>query len=134
MASKTLHIVYDGQCGFCMRSLKIVKALDLFGDLRFYDSHNPDTYRLFPQLRGANVDDAMYTIAESELPHEGFFAFRRLIWSSPLMWPLIPLFYFPGGSFLGSRIYAWVARNRSKFGCQTEVCDLPPRANTQIGS
>ena len=23
-------------------------------------------------------------------------------------------------------IYAWVARNRGRFGCESEVCELPP--------
>jgi predicted DCC family thiol-disulfide oxidoreductase YuxK len=133
MASRTLHIVFDGHCGFCRRALKIVKAVDLFGALRYYDSHDSRTFQLFPQLQGANIADAMYTIADGEPPHEGFFSFRRLIWSSPLLWLLIPIFYFPGAAFFGPRVYGWVARNRSKFGCGTDACDLP-RANTQIGS
>jgi predicted DCC family thiol-disulfide oxidoreductase YuxK len=125
--NKTLHIIYDGHCGFCMRSLKIVKALDVWNRLRFHDSHDPKTYQLFPQLAGATVEDAMYTIAEGEPAHEGFFAFRRLTWSNPTMWVAIPLFYFPGASFLGPRIYGWVARNRSRFGCHSDVCELPAR-------
>ena len=126
-ASKTLNIIYDGQCGFCVRALRIVQALDLKGRLRFYDSHQPDTFMQFPALRGADVDDAMYTVVEGEPVYRGFFAFRRLIWSSPLTWALIPIFYFPGASFFGPRVYAWVARNRSKFGCRSEVCEFPPR-------
>lgn len=133
MAFTPVDIVYDGHCGFCMHSLKIVRALDLFGVLRFYDSHDPETYRLFPQLLAANLDEAMYALADGEPPYQGFFSFRRLIWSSPLTWLLIPVFYFPGAGFFGPRIYSWVARNRSRFGCRTEVCDLPPRANPEIG-
>jgi hypothetical protein len=55
----------------------------------------------------------------------GFFAFRRILWESPLMWPLIPLFYFPGAGIVGPRVYAWVARNRRRFGCESDVCELP---------
>jgi predicted DCC family thiol-disulfide oxidoreductase YuxK len=134
MVFKTLTIVYDGHCRFCVRSLKIVRVLDLFGALRFFDSHDPDTYRLFPVLRDANVDDAMYTLADSEPRYAGFFAFRRLLWSSPLTWLLILLFYFPGSSFIGPRIYAWVSRNRSKLGCRTEICDLPDSAKPGVGA
>jgi hypothetical protein len=41
------------------------------------------------------------------------------------MWPLIPLFYFPGTGIVGPRVYAWVARNRRRFGCESDVCEVP---------
>ncbi|HEY8188902.1 MAG TPA: DUF393 domain-containing protein [Pyrinomonadaceae bacterium] len=122
---KTLNIIYDGHCGFCIRSLRIVRALDLYHSFRFYDSHQPETLAQFPQLREANLDEAMYALGEGEPAYEGFFAFRRSIWNSPLLWPLIPIFYFPGASFLGPRVYAAVARSRSRFGCHSDSCDLP---------
>ncbi len=127
MTFETVNIIYDGQCGFCIRSLRIVRALDIYRSFRFHDSHQPETFHRFPELRGANVSDAMYAVAEGEPIYEGFFSFRRLIWCSPLMWILIPVFYFPGAGILGPRVYAWVARNRSKFGCESNVCDLPPQ-------
>ncbi|GIW55143.1 MAG: hypothetical protein KatS3mg082_1547 [Nitrospiraceae bacterium] len=49
----------------------------------------------------------------------------RMIWGSPLTWWMIPIFYFPGAVFFGVRIYAWVAKNRLKFGCRSESCALP---------
>jgi predicted DCC family thiol-disulfide oxidoreductase YuxK len=127
---KTLNIIYDGQCGFCVRSLQIVRNLDLYHTLRFYDSHRSETAATFPVLREVNVDEAMYTIVEGEPLYTGFFAFRRLVWNSPLTWTLLPVFYFPGAGFFGPRIYEWIARNRSSFGCQSSVCDLtsPPTA------
>jgi hypothetical protein len=67
----------------------------------------------------------MYARVQGEPPHRGFYAFRRLLWFSPLMWPLLPLFYFPGVSLPGERIYAWVARNRKDFGCESDLCPLP---------
>ncbi|PYS46248.1 MAG: hypothetical protein DMF68_19815, partial [Acidobacteria bacterium] len=84
-------------------------------------------FERFTELRGADTSEAMYTLAEGEPPHRGFYAFRRLIWSSVWMWPLIPLFYFPGATFFGPRTYAWIARNRSRLGCHSEVCPLPPK-------
>ena len=122
---KPLSIIYDGQCGFCMRVLKVVRALDVRGKLAFHDSHQAETLARFPMLSTVNLDEAMYTVAEGESPYQGFFAFRRLIWASPLLWPFIPLFYFPGAHLLGPRLYAWVARNRGRLGCGTEICALP---------
>jgi predicted DCC family thiol-disulfide oxidoreductase YuxK len=45
------------------------------------------------------------------------------------MWPLLALLYFPGSRRLGPRVYAWVARNRHRLGCGSDVCDLPPDAS-----
>ena len=122
---KTLNVVYDGHCGFCIRALNVVRALDVRHALRFYDAHQPETLERFPILREADLDEALYVVAEGEPPYRGFFAFRRMLWISPLMWLLIPLFYFPGAGLCGPRVYAWVARNRSRFGCGSEVCALP---------
>jgi predicted DCC family thiol-disulfide oxidoreductase YuxK len=133
-ARQTINIIYDGECGFCVRSLRVVRALDVRGALRLYDSHSPETFERFPVLRGADVQDAMYAFAEGETPQRGYFAFRRLLWTSPLMWPLIPLFYFPGVGLVGPRVYAWVARHRKSFGCESDFCALPasgPRAGLQ---
>lgn len=127
---KTVNIIYDGHCAFCIRSLNLVRAVDIYGLTRFYDSHEAKTFERFPELRAAATDEAMYVVVENEPPYQGFFAFRRLMWCSPLTWALLPLFYFPGASFFGTRIYRWVARNRSRFGCGSGVCSLPthPRA------
>jgi len=123
---KTINVIYDRKCGFCVRVLRIVRALDLLGALRFYDAHRPETFAHLPALSGADLNDAMYAVVAGEPVYRGFYAFRRMIWSSPLAWVLIPLFYFPTASFLGPRLYAWVARNRSKFGCRSELCALQP--------
>jgi predicted DCC family thiol-disulfide oxidoreductase YuxK len=121
-----LQVIYDGQCSFCVRSLSVLRRLDVLGRMRSYDANDRATLESrFPMLRGADVENAMYVVAENGRVYRGFFAFRRLIWSSPLTWLLIPLFYFPGSAFLGMRIYAWVAENRRRLGCESQVCENP---------
>jgi predicted DCC family thiol-disulfide oxidoreductase YuxK len=124
-SSKTLNIIYDGHCAFCLRSLNIVRALDTRGVMRLHDAHQPETFDRFPELRGADVEDAMYTAVDGEPTYRGFFAFRRLAWAGPLLWPLLPIFYFPGASFIGPRVYALVARNRTRLGCRSNFCAVP---------
>ena len=122
---KTIDIIFDGQCRFCVRSLLVVRALDIRGALRFHDGNRAETLELFPELGVAELAEAMYAIVRGEPPYRGFYAFRRVLWFSPLMWPLIPLFYFPGVSFFGERIYNWVAKNRKNLGCESDLCPLP---------
>jgi predicted DCC family thiol-disulfide oxidoreductase YuxK len=121
-----LDVIYDGQCGFCVRALRVCRALDVRGALRFHDAHaRQQVHALFPELLHADFDNAMFAVAPDRRVTRGFFAFRRILRESLLMWPLFPLFYFPGTGWVGPKAYAWVARNRRRFGCETDVCDLP---------
>jgi predicted DCC family thiol-disulfide oxidoreductase YuxK len=122
-----IHIIYDGQCGFCVRSLKVARTSDVRGVFRFHDA--TDRARVeeqFPALQGVDLDSAMYVVADGGRTYRGFFAFRRLVWCSPFMWPLLLLFYFPGATLIGPRVYGWVARHRANLGCGSPLCPLPP--------
>lgn len=122
-----LHVVYDGRCGFCVRSLRVCRALDVRGALSVHDATaREEVLARFPELVHADFDNAMFVVAPDRSVTRGFFAFRRIAQESPLMWPFLPLLYFPGSSAIGPRVYAWVARNRRRFGCESEVCEVPP--------
>jgi predicted DCC family thiol-disulfide oxidoreductase YuxK len=121
-----LDVIYDGQCGFCVRSLKVCRALDVRHAFRFHDANaRSRVLASFPELATADFENAMFAVAPDRSVTRGFFAFRRMMRESPLMWPLIPLFYLPGAGILGPRVYAWVARNRRRLGCESDVCEMP---------
>ena len=118
-----LHVIYDGQCGFCIRSLRVCRALDWRGRLRFHDSHDRAAIATrFPQLGAADFENAMFAVDEQGRACRGFFAFRRIAWETPLLWLALPLMYMPGAATAGPRGYDWIARNRHRFGCESEVC------------
>ena len=135
-----LHVIYDDQCGFCIRLLRVCRAFDTAGRLRFLGSSSfrlkpeatealPEATEALPEATGelanADFDNAMFAVAPDGRVTRGFFACRRIIRELPLLWPLLPLAYFPGSGWIGSHVYAWVARNRHRLGCESEVCDLP---------
>ena len=122
-----LDVIYDGQCGFCIRSLKVCRALDLGSRLRFHDANlRSQIDRDFPELAHADFENAMFSVTPGRRVDRGFFAFRRVALVTQLMWLALPLLYFPGASWIGPRVYAWVAKNRGRFGCESEVCEMPP--------
>ena len=127
--SELIDLVYDGQCGFCKRSLNLARRLDRSHVMRVHDSHDPGIKERFPMLATADFDNAMFAVTPSGEVHRGYFAFKRLLRSLPLAWLLLPLFYVPGSSLVGPRVYAWVARNRKKLGCESDVCEVPPSRN-----
>src|SRR5689334_7100893 len=123
-----VDIIYDGQCGFCQRAMRVAARLDSRHQLRFHDATERDAVlRQFPELAQADLADAMFAIDARRRLFRGFFAFRRIVRATPRAWLLLPLFYVPGSGLIGPRVYAWVARNRRRFGCESEVCEVPPR-------
>ena len=126
--AKSIAVVYDGDCQFCMRSLRLLKRFDPGGVMRLYDSHDTETVAAaFPMLAGADFDQAMFAVSEQGAVSRGYFAFKAIVRALPLTWLILPLFYVPGSNALGPRAYAWVARNRRRFGCASDACDLPTR-------
>ena len=121
-----LVVLFDGKCAFCIRSLRPIQQCDRRGNLMFVDANDPAAVGPYLSALGtADLSEAMFVIDGDDV-HRGYFAFRRLMWNSPFTWPLIPFFYFPfASSFFGTRIYAWVARNRYRFGCASGSCSLP---------
>lgn len=126
--SSQLHLVYDGDCAFCVRSLRLLRGFDVRHRFELWDANDRGrVLSAFPTLAGADFERAMFAVSGEGKTYRGFFAFRRAIWESPLLVPLIVLFYFPGASLIGPRIYDWVARHRHRLGCDSDRCELPPR-------
>jgi predicted DCC family thiol-disulfide oxidoreductase YuxK len=93
-----VHVIYDGQCDFCVRALRLARAVDVWGRLRFHDAHDRQAVeRAFPALAGADLDEAMYAVTA-----EG-----------------------AGSGLVGPWIYAWIAKNRHRFGCRSQIWALP---------
>jgi predicted DCC family thiol-disulfide oxidoreductase YuxK len=121
MKIQRVDVVFDGLCRFCVRSIRGVHSLDLLGRVSSHDANDRQAVvEAFPGLAKADLDDAMYAIDAEGRRYRGFYAFRRLLWALPPVWWLIPLFYFPGMSFVGERVYGHVARNRSRLGCRVD--------------
>ena len=113
-----IDIAFDGLCVFCRRSVRVLRVLDLRRRLVFHDSTDRKlVLRQLPALAGADLDAAMWALTRGRT-YRGFYAFRRIAWAVPPLWPLVPLLHLPGVSVVGERVYDWVARNRSQLGCR----------------
>ncbi len=124
-SSMMLDVIYDGQCSLCSRIVRIMKFFDVFRQLRFYNLHDHKAIRVkFSMIDYADLPNFMYAIDEKRKFFRGFYAFRRILPVSPFFWLLIPLFYFPGASLIGTAVYRWVAKNRKRFGCGSSSCPI----------
>lgn len=123
---RDFHLIYDGDCAFCVKVLRVFAAIDVRHRLAFHDARQRSmVLARFPQLRDADLDEAMFTVQGEDVAR-GFYAFRQLIWQSPFSWLLIPLFYAPGAAYAGPWLYRWIAGKRSALGCG-QRCEFPPQ-------
>jgi predicted DCC family thiol-disulfide oxidoreductase YuxK len=103
---------YDGLCGLCQRSRRVLEALDWFGALRFVDQTQVPPERLPVPLDAALAGMPMVTSGGQVLV--GYPAVRRAFARTPLgmilAWPL----YVPGLAHLGNLLYQHIAKNRTR--------------------
>lgn len=115
LASARLRLVYDGECDFCRSALLIVRFLDVFRLVTCLDYHNGEELAQVPGVKREDADEAVIAVRPRGHQWVGFYAWRILAWRLPALWLLAPLGYVPGVPWLGRRVYAWVAQNRSRL-------------------
>ena len=123
-------LYYDGKCGFCLESVRRLRALDRSKQLELRDFHTvANLTSLHPELTPERCQTEMVLLEPGGRLSGGFGAFRRLSLRLPLLWPLVPFLWFPGIGWVGTRVYQWVAARRYLFHrnptCTTYGCRLP---------
>ena len=122
-------LLYDGQCGFCLESVKRFRVLDLFGWLDPLDFHRqPDLAKFHPTLTPQRCRSEMILLEPNGKLSGGFDAFARMTRRLPLLWVFWPLVHLPGAAWIGTRLYRWVATHRYLLHrnptCKTNQCHL----------
>jgi len=107
---------YDGQCGLCQRTVRLLRRLDWLGRLTFVDMFSvPEStlpVRMEEALRGMPMETNRGIVLN------GFPAIRRALVQTPLGFAPAALLYLPGVSWAGGRVYEQVAaRRRRGFAC-----------------
>jgi predicted DCC family thiol-disulfide oxidoreductase YuxK len=107
-----LEMIYDGRCGFCIRSMARFLAFDGLGQIRIRDFRtNPS-----PVVSDALVEKALYLVLPDGRALPGFEAYRYVVPRVPGLWWQVPFFYVPVLSrVFGHPIYNWIAANRGRL-------------------
>ncbi len=107
-----LEMIYDGKCGFCVRSMAWLLAFDGLEQIKIRNFRsNPS-----PVVSDAKLEKALYLVLPDGRALPGFEAYRYIVPRVPGLWWLIPFFYVPVLSRLfGHPIYNWVASNRGRL-------------------
>ena len=116
-------LYYDGECGFCTRSVWALAFADFFRVVAWTD------FRKLPNppvgLTWADLDAAAYLeimagdtgedSGQGRKLYRGFYAFRMLTLRLLPLMPLALLLWLPGVNRLGEWAYGWVAANRYRI-------------------
>lgn len=118
-----MEMVYDGRCGFCVRSMAGFLAYDGLQQIKVRDFRtNPS-----PVVSDEKMEAALHLVLPDGRALPGFEAYRYVVLRVPGLWWMIPFFYTPVISRLAGRpIYNWIATNRSKLSSMRFVT---PRAS-----
>ena len=93
-----------------------VQKLDVWKKIEFANVREPQTLQQFPQIKKSPTLAEIHVVTGNGKVFRGFKAFRYLARYLPLLWPILPLLYLPGASWVGQRAYEWLARRRFLFG------------------
>lgn len=107
-----MEMIYDGDCGFCKRSMALFLAFDGLNQIKTRNYHtDPSSI-----ISNDDLDRALYTVVENKTAYSGFDAYRYVVLRTPGTWWFAPLYYIPGLSRLvGRPIYRWIAQNRMEL-------------------
>ncbi|MDP8245803.1 MAG: DUF393 domain-containing protein [Candidatus Hinthialibacter antarcticus] len=117
-----IYVIYDGECRFCCACVKVFQRLDWTRCFLFVDASDwGRIQKEFPALASFESAEAL-CVLENNTVHWGFFAVRRMLWKTPLLWPVLVVAYVPGAQWLGPGCYSWFAKNRYRIGCNGSSC------------
>ena len=109
---------YDGNCGLCGWLVNWLSRLDLGRGVDWVPFQSLKTPP--ESLSWEDLDQAAYLDVGGRKLLPGFYAFRRLTLKVAFLWPLAPIFWFPGVQVPGVAVYRWVAQNRYRLSrCAT---------------
>jgi predicted DCC family thiol-disulfide oxidoreductase YuxK len=99
-----MEMIYDGRCGFCVRSMARLLAFDGLGQIRIRDS------------RAGPPSEVSLVLPDGRVV-SGFDAYRYIVLRVPGLWWQVPFFCTPVLSRLfGPPIYDWIVSKRARFG------------------
>jgi predicted DCC family thiol-disulfide oxidoreductase YuxK len=107
-----MEMIYDGKCGFCVRSMAWFLAFDGLGQMRIRNFRTDPS----PVVSNAQLEKALYLVLPDGRTLPGFDAYRYVVLRVPGLWWQVPFFYVPVLSRLfGRPIYNWIAANRTRL-------------------
>lgn len=123
-------LVFDGDCAFCTRSVRVLRRwLGRQPEIQPWQALDLDALNLTRE----ECETAVQWIGLDGRRAAGHVAVARTLIHAGKGWGLVGrLLLVPGVSWLAARVYSWIARNRHRMPGGTAECSLP--ADQRVGS
>ena len=107
-----MEMIYDGRCGFCVRSMVWFLAFDGLQQISIRN------FRIDPSpvVSDEKMEKALYLVLPDGRALPGFEAYRYVVLRVPGLWWMVPFFYIPVLSrAIGTPVYNYIASHRSQM-------------------
>lgn len=106
-----IRCYYDGECGFCRKTLSLVRELTMFP--RSVVQRAQDDPAIYQEM----VAENSWVVVDHEGRHRRRFdALAYLLRRNPITWAIGALFGLPGVRHAGNLVYRWIASHRGLCG------------------
>jgi predicted DCC family thiol-disulfide oxidoreductase YuxK len=130
-----IQVLYDGHCPLCNRTVRVLRFFDLFARLECLDFRRLNLAEYNRRHNFAltiqDLDREMYVISRGQ-SYIGYYGYRVLAVALPAFWLLSPLMFLPGVSWVGERVYGYIARNRLGLVHCDSHCPSVPLGNSGL--
>jgi predicted DCC family thiol-disulfide oxidoreductase YuxK len=117
-----MEMVYDGECGFCVRSMAWFLSFDGLAQIKIRDFRTDPS----PVVSDAQMEKALYLVLPDGRALPGFEAYRYVVLRVPGLWWQVPFFYVPVLSrLIGHPVYNWIAANRGRLSAMRTALPRP---------
>jgi predicted DCC family thiol-disulfide oxidoreductase YuxK len=111
----TITVLFDGNCPLCQRTIRTVRAMDIFSRLNVVDFRTANLAALAGShgvtLDAHRLEREMVVIRNGQ-SYGGARGARVIAGALPALWLVWPLLAIPGLSHVAAAVYRTVARNR----------------------
>ncbi len=107
------RVYFDGDCGFCTRTVQVIEHLDLLNRFEFV-SFRKKAILVDKKFPAERADSEVLMNRKGEWIG-GYDVFREMAKKLPLTLLIVPFLYLPPVPQVGRLIYKWVARNRQRI-------------------
>ncbi len=129
-------VVYDGECRFCIWSVRRIQRLDKERQFEYVPRQVPDIEVRFPRLADSDFNTGLRLILKGDEIYVGADAVYEIYRRMPPFHLVAWLYRVPLLRGLCRAVYTFIARNRYRLGrvpCDTEICTVSfgERANKE---
>jgi len=115
-------LVYDGECRFCRSCIALLARWDTRRRISAVPFQDVVALAALPPIPRSALEQAMHLISPLDEVRAGAEVAPVLLRLLPAGGPLAAFFQVPGVPALAARLYAAVARNRHRLGCDSAAC------------